>query len=199
MWEKCNQKSEGDYGCGNCPVEASLERQGMEIINSCHRLGTGQYCGPPSEEDGVEYRQPAVSLDSAIKSQKRSRTMSHEIDYSIIPEHCRSGMRLYIERGIIPGKFLQAVIKDQLVEFFVKADDINMSRAYDYARFMYNECPTVARGSEKAMNAWAEKGGLNGIREQMISDLEEKHAMEDDFSGNDPAQSNETPDDHNGV
>ena len=82
-------------------------------------------------------------------------------DYSRLPEHCREGMKRYIEHGIIPGDFLQAVICNKLVESFAIADDTNIKRLFDYTDFLYNEVPTSAWGSEKKMLEWA-----NGFQPQ---------------------------------
>ena len=86
-----------------------------------------------------------------------------QIKYDKLPEHIRMGMRRYIEEGIIPGSFLQAVIQDKLVESFAMADETNIARMFDIACFMYHECPRVCRGSEEVMKEWHERGGLNKI------------------------------------
>ena len=86
-----------------------------------------------------------------------------QIDYDKLPEHIRGGMQRYIDDGILPGSFLQAVIKDQLVESFSLADETNIERMFDIAGFMYNEAPRGCRGSKEVMMKWHEKGGLNKI------------------------------------
>ena len=79
-----------------------------------------------------------------------------KFDYSKIPEHCQKGMKRYIEHGIIPGDFLQAVICNNLVESFARADGTNILCLFDYACFLYNEIPTSAWGSEEKMMKWSE-------------------------------------------
>ena len=78
-------------------------------------------------------------------------------NYDLIPEHCRDGMKMYIEHGVIPGDFLQAVITNNLVEAFHRADDTNIAKLQDYAQFLYWEIPSNAWGSEENMIAWAGK------------------------------------------
>lgn len=80
----------------------------------------------------------------------------------LIPEHCRDGMRLYITDGIMPGGFLTAVLENDLVGAFGKADSINSGRMEDYARFIYNYAPRGCHGSRVKVIAWSESGGLNG-------------------------------------
>ncbi|MFH1626086.1 MAG: hypothetical protein ABID54_13165 [Pseudomonadota bacterium] len=88
--------------------------------------------------------------------------MPSSINYDKLPEHMRSGTQLYIERGILPGNFLQAVICNNLRESLARADHINTARMSDIAGFFYNETPFNCWGSEKRMKAWAKKGGLLG-------------------------------------
>ena len=80
-------------------------------------------------------------------------------DYSKLPEHCRGGMKRYIEEGIPPGDFLEAVICNDLVQAFARADDTNITRLFDYANFLYNEVPSVCWGSKEKMLGWT-----NGFR-----------------------------------
>ena len=78
------------------------------------------------------------------------------INYKMIPEHCRAGMKRYIEKGIIPGRFLQAVISNDLVRALGQADSINRERMSDYGSFLYNEVPMPSWGSKEKMLKWSE-------------------------------------------
>lgn len=89
------------------------------------------------------------------------------IDYSLLPEHIQGGMKRYIERGIIPGDFLQAVIKNNLKESFFCADDVNAKRMRDIILFMHNEAPSQCWGDKAKLQAWARKGGLDGSFRQV--------------------------------
>lgn len=80
----------------------------------------------------------------------------------LIPEHCRENMRLYLTEGIMPGSFLTAVLENDLVGAFGKADSINMGRMRDYAKFLHNYAPQECFGSPSKVIAWSERGGLNG-------------------------------------
>ena len=84
------------------------------------------------------------------------------IDYSRLPEHIQGGVRRYIEDGIPPGSFLQAVMSNNLKESFMYADDTNIERMFDIVDFFYNEAPIECWGSKEKMSHWVEKGGLNG-------------------------------------
>ena len=88
------------------------------------------------------------------------------LNYTILPDHIQSRAKLYIEEGIPPGDFLQQVICNKLKESFMYADDINQMRMFDIVKFFYNEAPLNCWGSKERMEAWIERGGLNGRGEQ---------------------------------
>jgi hypothetical protein len=77
-----------------------------------------------------------------------------EIDYSILPEHMRDGMRLYIEDGIRPGDFLYLILCNDFVHALGHADMINSARIVDYAKFLYLEAPRGSWGSREVVNTW---------------------------------------------
>jgi hypothetical protein len=81
----------------------------------------------------------------------------------LIPEHCREGLMLYIMEGIEPGGFLCAVLENDLIGAFSKADSINSARMEDYAKFLHNYAPRECHGSPLKVRAWCQKGGLNGM------------------------------------
>lgn len=90
-------------------------------------------------------------------------TDRYGIDYSILPEHMRDGMALYIERGIRPGSFATAVLANDLMETFQRADQINAKRIHDYVFWLYNEAPAECHGSYDAVNRWCADGGLDRV------------------------------------
>lgn len=82
------------------------------------------------------------------------------MNYSILPEHMQDGMKRYIENGIQPGHFLTAVLENDFMEAFKRADDINMERMRDYAMFLYNEAPRGCHGSPALVEEWCAHHGL---------------------------------------
>lgn len=87
-----------------------------------------------------------------------------EINYHSLPGHLRAGAENYINNGIIPGEFLQAVIKNDLFEAVGRADSVNKFVLLEICQFFINEAPASCHGSAKTMHDWALRGGLNGIR-----------------------------------
>jgi hypothetical protein len=90
-----------------------------------------------------------------------------EANWNLIPEHCRDGLRNYFEVGRSVGDFLTAVLENNLVEAFGRADHINEHCLKDYANFLYNYAPSYpvrSWGSPEAVQAWREMGGLKGFK-----------------------------------
>jgi poly-D-alanine transfer protein DltD len=79
-----------------------------------------------------------------------------QIDYTGLPKHMRDGAHLYIEHGVEPGGFLRAVLSNQLVEAFGRADETNRVAMFGWAMWLYNECPRDAWGSPAKVDAWIE-------------------------------------------
>ena len=76
------------------------------------------------------------------------------INYTMLPEHTREGMRAYIETGRPVGSFLNAILKDDFVEAAWRADHINRVRLPDYAEFLETEAPADCWGSRAKVDAW---------------------------------------------
>ncbi len=88
-----------------------------------------------------------------------------KLDYSQLPEHMQSGAQLYVEKGIKPGRFLMAVLSNDLKEAFGQADLVNRALLFEWASWLYNNCPHEAQGSPEKVQAWLAKGGLEGLGE----------------------------------
>jgi hypothetical protein len=79
-----------------------------------------------------------------------------------LPEHMHGGISRYIARGIPPGSFLAAVLSNDLMGAFGKADDENREALYEWVRFIYNFVPAGCHGSPEKVSAWIQAGGLLG-------------------------------------
>lgn len=77
-------------------------------------------------------------------------------NYNILPEHMQGAAQRYVEQGIPPGGFLEAVICNNLKEAIMRADDINADHLKDFVMFFYNETPGDCWGSREAMIKWIE-------------------------------------------
>lgn len=70
-----------------------------------------------------------------------------------IPDRMMGGILRYIEHGVRPGDFLQAVICDSLSDATITADDENLRNLPAFGYYFYMEVPTGLRGKEN-MEAW---------------------------------------------
>lgn len=80
--------------------------------------------------------------------------MTRPINYDLLPESLRGGMRLYVEHGIRPGSFLEAVLKDSLTGAFAQADARSLVHMFGIVRFLYNEMPMTLWGSRAVVEEW---------------------------------------------
>lgn len=76
-------------------------------------------------------------------------------NYDRLPYGLVDGARRWIEEGLPPGGFLQAVIANDLKETVGRADHVNIGRLLDIVSFFYNDAPSQCWGSVKALHAWA--------------------------------------------
>jgi len=85
--------------------------------------------------------------------------MNSNINYKKLPAHIQAGVQQYVEQGIIPGDFLQAVIANNLSESFALADEINQGQMFNIVKFFYNEMPSACWKSKEKMLMWNKIGG----------------------------------------
>ncbi len=67
------------------------------------------------------------------------------------------GLRRWIERGIVPGDFLQAVLRNDLQAAALMADDQNAPNLRAFIGYLYNEAPRECWGNPEKVNAWRRK------------------------------------------
>ncbi len=83
-------------------------------------------------------------------------------DYDLVPPHLRAGMREYIQRGQVPGHFLQAVIANDLNDALSHGDDESLLFLRVLMTWLYNDAPGGSWGSRGILHAWSQFGGLEG-------------------------------------
>ena len=83
------------------------------------------------------------------------------IDYTKCPaKYMISALQLYVERGIQPGSFLQAVLANDFTKAATRADSANGELLREWALFVLNELPDDCWGSWKTVQNW--KGTNHG-------------------------------------
>ena len=84
------------------------------------------------------------------------------INYDMLPQHMRDVSRRYIENGIPGGSFFTAVVSNDLMGAYGRADSDNKDAMGDWCAFFYNEAPVHCHGSPAIVSAWVKRGGING-------------------------------------
>jgi hypothetical protein len=79
------------------------------------------------------------------------------IDYALLPESLRPGMRRYIEHGVPTGSFLRAALENKLVEAYLAADMENRFHLARIAEFIHLYAPPESCGSEANVREWIAK------------------------------------------
>jgi len=72
----------------------------------------------------------------------------------LIPAHMRPGVLRWIAGGIRPGSFLSAVLENNLMEAYSRADSTNAACMRDYVIFLHNYAPSESYGSVEEVNKW---------------------------------------------
>jgi len=93
------------------------------------------------------------------------RTTVNGIPY-YIPTRMMPGIERYINKGIPAGDFLMAVFENNLTEAMGRADEENFANLPAYAVYLRWEAPNGCWGSKEKINAWVERGGLEGGRNE---------------------------------
>lgn len=91
-----------------------------------------------------------------------------ENDSYNIPADLREAIDRYVDKGIPPGHFLQAVLSNDLVEACKRADAQNKNILFEIVAYLYNYVPANCWGSEARYRAWLagferqnEESGIN--------------------------------------
>lgn len=74
--------------------------------------------------------------------------------YDRIPPACRDALIRHVLFGDEVGGFVTAVLENNLVEAFARADEHNTHFMRVYADWLYNVCPMAARGDAVRVREW---------------------------------------------
>jgi len=80
----------------------------------------------------------------------------------LIPLHCHEGIINYIMKGDPIGGFLTAIVENDLMGAYSRADDINRNALGNYCTFLYNYAPANCHGSFDKRERWQASGGVTG-------------------------------------
>lgn len=84
------------------------------------------------------------------------------ISYDRLPGHMQNTARLYVECGIPGGSFFNAVVSNDLVGAFARADEANAAALRDWVMWLHNDAPVGCYGSPEHVHDWIASSGLTG-------------------------------------
>ncbi len=70
-----------------------------------------------------------------------------------LPSRMHGGIVRWVLFGIVPGNFLQAIIRGDLFDAAARADDENQRLLFEYAFVLHNYVPMEAKGPN-ALRTW---------------------------------------------
>lgn len=71
-----------------------------------------------------------------------------------IPPNIKSALDLWVSDGYPPGSFCQAVLRNDLMDAFSRADQFSERAMGAIVRYVYNNMPSACHGSQDKMDAW---------------------------------------------
>jgi hypothetical protein len=111
---------------------------------------------PPADADFAE---------QSAQEQEYRRAMQDKA----IPEYMHGGVIRFVMQGRAPDthSFLYAVLSNNLIKAFAKADSANLDALQGWTRLLHNDLPHNCYGSPEKVDEWAKSGGLDGINRRM--------------------------------
>jgi len=79
-----------------------------------------------------------------------------------LPPRLRGGLERYRDRGIRPGGYLQAVLRNDLAGALGRADPESWDSLAAIMRWITEDMPHDAWGSRDAVESWIRDGGMTG-------------------------------------
>lgn len=99
-----------------------------------------------------------------IKEEKALKEFIANINYEKCPEYLREGLFRYLNYGIRPGSFLEAILKNDAETAILHASKDSLLSIKDLILFLHNEVPSMVYGSPEKYEAWRKT-----LRETQIS------------------------------
>lgn len=96
---------------------------------------------------------------------------------SMLPQHMREGIVEYIRVGRPVGDFLTALLSNDLMESFRRADEYNAQAMREWVSYLHSYAPRYpvpCYGRREIVENWQRMGGLEGMVRQQQKTEEKK-------------------------
>jgi hypothetical protein len=101
----------------------------------------------------------------------REQRYKHEVGIQMmlrdIPDHMHDSVWRWVNDGVLPGDFMQAILHNDFPEAILRADEHNKTYLFGWA-FILHHLPRDCWGSEENYKKWHETGGYNGLEAQLL-------------------------------
>lgn len=74
--------------------------------------------------------------------------------YTRIRPDVIDSLKRYVDQRIPPGSFLQAVLENDLMMAFGRADEDNSSNLFHICSYVYSQLPSRCHGSPETVKQW---------------------------------------------
>jgi hypothetical protein len=82
----------------------------------------------------------------------------------MLPYWAIESLEEYVRIGRPVGDFLEAVLSNDLMDAFGRADNMNQVIMIEYCKYVHNKMPMGCHGSREIYKNWCKSGGLEGDR-----------------------------------
>lgn len=80
-------------------------------------------------------------------------------DYDLIPEQSLETITMYVEDGVHPGGFFEALLSNDLRGAVERADDSHIGIIPTLLYYLFNRTPLGCWGSPEKFHDWIRQGG----------------------------------------
>jgi hypothetical protein len=83
----------------------------------------------------------------------------------MIPAHTKAALDRYVEHKILPGGFLMKVLSNDLFGAVGQADSENAAALPEIVKYIYNQLPANAWGSQELVYKFVKDAFYNRVKE----------------------------------
>ena len=80
--------------------------------------------------------------------------MLNNKEFPEIKQNTIDTLNNYVTKGWEPGSFCRAVLENNLMQAFGRADKENRATLFEICSYVYNELPIACHGSEEKVRNW---------------------------------------------
>ena len=83
-----------------------------------------------------------------------------------IPTYLKEALDRYVAKGQLPGDFTLAVLRNDLMRAYERADPFSWRALPAILSYLFNDIPALCWGTPERVAAWMMNGGKEGLEAQ---------------------------------